>query len=209
MKLLVLGATGATGRQIVAQALERAHEVVAFVRNPGKLAISNDRLRVVTGSIPDDTRALTEAVRGQDAVVSALGVGNLLKSSDLISRSMRAIVPAMESQEVRRLLFVSAFGVGETRRDVPLLPRIAQRLLLADVFADKEAGEDYLRRSSLDWTLIHPAILTNGPKTAKYRVGERLELHGLPKISRADVADFVLSQLEDATYLRKEVLISN
>lgn len=209
MKLLVLGATGATGRQIVEQALERAHQVAAFVRDPGKLAIGNDRLRVITGSISDDTRALTEAVRGQNAVISALGVGNSLKSSDLISHSMRAIVPAMESQGVRRLLFVSAFGVGETRRDVPLLPRIAQRLLLADVFADKEAGEDYLRRSSLDWTLIHPAILTNGPRTAKYRVGERLELHGLPKISRADVADFVLSQIEDATYLRKGVLISD
>jgi len=209
MKILVLGATGATGRQIVEQALERAHQVAAFVRDPGKLAIGNDRLRVITGSISDDTRALTEAVRGQNAVISALGVGNSLKSSDLISRSMRAIVPAMESQGVRRLLFVSAFGVGETRRDVPLLPRIAQRLLLADVFADKEAGEDYLRRSSLDWTLIYPAILTNGPRTAKYRVGERLELHGLPKISRADVADFVLSQIEDATYLRKGVLISD
>jgi len=209
MKILVLGATGATGRQIVEQALERSHQVAAFVRDPGKLAIGNDRLRVITGSISDDTRALTEAVRGQNAVISALGVGNSLKSSDLISRSMRAIVPAMESQGVRRLLFVSAFGVGETRRDVPLLPRIAQRLLLADVFADKEAGEDYLRRSSLDWTLIYPAILTNGPRTAKYRVGERLELHGLPKISRADVADFVLSQIEDATYLRKGVLISD
>src|SRR3990172_3665194 len=112
MKILVLGATGATGRQIVEQALERSHQVAAFVRDPGKLAIGNDRLRVITGSISDDTRALTEAVRGQNAVISALGVGNSLKSSDLISRSMRAIVPAMESQRVRRLLFVSAFGVG-------------------------------------------------------------------------------------------------
>ena len=115
----------------------------------------------------------------------------------------------MESHGVRRLIFVSAFGVGETHRDVPLVPRIVQRLLLADVFADKKASEDDLRRSGLDWTLVYPVILTNGPRTAKYRVGERLDLHGLPKISRADVAHFVLSQLEDATYLRKGALISN
>ncbi|MBI5908346.1 MAG: SDR family oxidoreductase [Betaproteobacteria bacterium] len=209
MKLLVLGATGATGLQIVTQALERAHEVTAFVRDPDKLAISDRRLRVVTGNILDNARAVAEAVRGQDAVISALGVGNSRKSFNIISRSMRAIVPAMESHGVRRLIFVSAFGVGETRRDVPLVPRIVQRLLLADVFADKKASEDDLRRSGLDWTLVYPVILTNGPRTAKYLVGERLDLHGLPKISRADVADFVLSQLEDATYLRKGVLISD
>lgn len=209
MRLLILGATGATGQQIVTQALARANEVTAFVRNPARLTINNDRLRLVTGSVTDDSRALAEAVRGQDAVISALGVGNSLKSSNLISRSMRTIVPAMESEGVRRLIFVSALGVGDTRRDAPLLPRIMHRLLLADIFADKKSGEEYLRRSGLDWTLVYPALLTNGPRTGKYRVGERLNLHGLPKISRADVAEFVLSQLEDTRYLRKGAVISN
>ncbi len=209
MKVLVLGATGATGQQIVTQALEQAHEVTAFVRNPDRLTISKDRLRVITGSVTEASGALAEAVRGQDAVISALGVGNSLKSFNLISRSMPTIVAAMESQGVRRLIFVSAFGVGDTRRDVPLLPRVLQRLLLADVFADKMAGEEYLRRSGVDWTLIYPVILTNGPRTSKYWVGERLDLHGVPKISRADVAEFALLQLKKTTYLRKGVLISN
>ena len=163
---------------------------------------------MITGNVTDDTRVVAEAVRGQDAVISTLGVGNSLKSSNLISRSTRTIVNAMESQGVRRLIFVSAFGVGDTRHDAPLLPRIMSRLLLADIFADKKAGEDYLRRSALDWTLVYPVLLTNGPRTAKYRVGERLDLHGLPKISRADVAEFVLRQLEDTTYLGKVAVIS-
>jgi putative NADH-flavin reductase len=209
VKLLVLGATGATGRQIVTQALEQADEVTAFVRDPDKLTIAKDRLRLVTGSVTEASEALAGAVRGQDAVISALGLGNSLKSSNLISRSMPTIVAAMESQDVRRLIFVSACGVGETRRDVPLLPRILHRLLLADIFADKKAGEDYLRRSSLDWTIVYPVILTNGPRTSNYRAGERLELHGLPRISRADVAEFTLRQLHETTYVRKGVLISN
>jgi putative NADH-flavin reductase len=209
MKLLVLGATGATGRQIVTQALERAHEVTAFVRDPDKLTISKDRVRVVTGSVTEAGGAVAEAVRGQDAVISALGLGNSLKSSKLISRSMPTIIAAMESQGVRRLIFVSAFGVGDTRRDVPLPLRIMHRLLLADLFADKQAGEDYLRRSGLDWTLVYPVILTNGPRTSKYRAGEHLDLRGLPKISRADVAEFALRQLQEITYLGKVALISN
>lgn len=209
MKLLVLGATGATGQQIVTQALERAHEVTAFVRDPDKLTIGRDRVRVVTGSVTEAGGALAEAVRGQDAVISALGLGNSLKSSKLISRSMPMIVAAMESQGVRRLIFVSAFGVGDTRRDVPLPLRIMHRLLLADIFADKKAGEDHLRRSGLDWTLVYPVILTNGPRTSKYRAGERLDLRGLPKISRADVAEFALRQLQETTYLGKVALISN
>ena len=208
MKLLVFGATGATGQQVVTQALRRGHDLTVFVRNPARLAVSADRLRVVVGSVPDDADAIAAAVRGQDAVISALGVRSSLKSSGLISRSMRAIVPAMERNGVRRLIFTSAFGVGDTRRDAPFLPRIMYRLLLTDIFADKADGERYLRSSRLDWTLVYPVLLSNGPRTGKYRVGERLDLHGLPRVSRADVADFILTQLEDTSYIRKVAVIS-
>jgi putative NADH-flavin reductase len=107
------------------------------------------------------------------------------------------------------LVFTSAYGVGETWRDVPLVPRILMRLLFRDVYSDKRAGEDVLRGSDLDWTLVYPTTLTNGPRTGRYRVGERLTLRGVPKISRADLADFLLSQLEDRHFIRKGVLISN
>jgi len=208
MKLAVFGATGGTGQALIAQALEQGHEVVAFVRDPGKFTITDTRLRVVPGDITENASRVGEAIRGQDAVISALGRRNSFKSADLISRSMRAIVPAMEHQGVRRLIVVSAFGVGESYHYAPLIPRIMFRLLLGDIFADKKAGEDYVRQSSLDWTLVYPVLLTNGARTGKYRVGERLDLHGVPKISRADVADFVLTQLQDGTYRHRIALIS-
>ena len=209
MKLLVLGATGGTGREVVAQALAGGHEVTAFVRDTRKLAASDDRLGVLVGSTTDDHGALARAVRGHDAVVSALGRGRSFRSFGLIARSMRALVPAMESLGVKRLIVVSAHGVGDTSRDAPLLPRLMHRLLLADVFADKSAGEAYVRGSSLDWTLVYPVALTGGPRTGRYRVGERLALRGLlPRISRADVADFILRELASPAYLRKIAVIS-
>ena len=208
MKLVVFGATGGTGRLLVTQALQQGYEVVAFVRDPDKFTITNARLRVIRGDVTRDASSVTEAVRGQDAVISALGRRNSFKSAGLISRSMRAIVPAMEHQGVRRLIVVSAFGVGESYHYAPLIPRTLFRLLLGNIFADKKAGEDYVRQSSLDWTLVYPVLLTNGPRTGRSRVGERLDLHGVPKISRADVADFILTQLQDAAYRKKIVVIS-
>lgn len=208
MKLVVFGATGGTGRLIVEQALQQGHDVLAFVRDPDKLRITDARLHVVQGDAAEDTSRVTEAVRGQDVVISALGRRNSFKSANLISRSMRAIVPAMERQGVRRLIVVSAFGVGESYHYAPLIPRIMFRVLLGDIFADKKAGEDHVRQSGLNWTLVYPVLLTNGPRTGKYRAGERLDLHGVPKISRADVADFVLTQLQDDKFWRRIALIS-
>jgi putative NADH-flavin reductase len=109
---------------------------------------------------------------------------------------------------VRRLILVSAFGVGESRRDAPLIPRIMYRVLLGDIFADKKAAEDNVRRSNFDWTFVYPVLLTDGPMTGAYRVGERLELHGLPKISRADVAHFILTEVGKRAFVRKVAVIS-
>ena len=208
MRLLVFGATGATGQEIVTQGLRQGHELTVFVRNPAKMTLRDDRLRVVIGGVPEEADAISAAVRGQHVVISALGVGNSLKSGNFISRAMRAIVPTMEREAVRRLIFMSALGVGDTLRDAPLLPRIMYRMLLSDLFADKADAERYLRESTLDWTLVYPVLLSNGPRTGQYRVGERLSLRGLPMISRADVADFILKQIQDSTYLRKGAAIS-
>jgi putative NADH-flavin reductase len=209
MKLLVLGATGATGQQIVAQALEQGHDVTALVRDPGKLTARSERLRLITGSVPDQPQVVAEAVRGQDAVVSALGRGQSLKPGALIARSAPVIVSAMERQGVRRLIFVSALGVGATAGHLPIAMRVFQRLLLRAIAADKEIGEQVIRASNLDWTLVHPSGLTNRPKTGRYRSGEHLDLRGFPTIARADVAAFVLTQLRDPTYVRKTVTVSS
>jgi putative NADH-flavin reductase len=209
MKLLILGATGGTGRQLVAQALEHGHAVTVLVREPARLGTTDSNVRVVQGSLPGSEAALDAAMAGQDAVVSALGVGNGLKSRGLMAGAMPLVVEAMRRHRVPRLVCISAFGVGHTRADVPLGPRVAQRLLLADVFADKLASEHCVRASDLDWTLVYPSILTNGPRLLRYRAGERLPLRGFPSISRADVAAFSLAQLQAATFVRKGAMLSD
>jgi len=207
VKILVFGATGPSGRQLVQQALGQGHEITAFARNP--VALSADRrVRIVAGDTTRDAEMITAAMRGQDAVISTLGRRNTLRSDGLIARSMHLIVPAMEQACVRRLVVMSAFGVGESRRDAPLIPRIMYRVLLSGIFADKKAGEDEIRRSSLDWTIVYPVLLTDGPLTGSYRVGEHVELRGMPKISRADVAHFMLAEMKNRAFLRKVAVIS-
>ena len=209
--VLVLGATGGTGQQVVAQAIRLGHTVTALVRDPTRLStrgIPPERLRVLTGDLNDDGSALAAAMHGQDVVVSTLGVGKSFRSGGLIAQSMGRIIHGMAAQGLRRVLVTSAFGVGETYRDVPRVPRIFIRLLLGDIYRDKLAGEELLRRSILDWTVVCPTGLVDGPATGRYRVGERLALRGMPRIARADVAAFLLAQIEDPTFLRKQVLIS-
>ena len=208
MKLLVLGATGGTGLEVLRQGLAQGHDIAAFVRDPAKLQLADARLQVVAGTLPGDAAALEAALAGRDAVICSLGVRNAFKSGGLIEGAMRVLVPAMARAGVRRLLLLSANGVGETHRRSPLLPRILYRLLLSDIFADKAAGEAIVRASGLEWTIAYPTLLTNGPRTGRYRAGETLELSGMPKIARADVADFLLRELAAREFVRKGVVLS-
>ena len=207
-KLLVLGATGGTGRQIVSQALEAGHHVTAFVRNPDKMPIHHERLRVAAGDVPGGGPPLGDAVRGQDVVISALGRGRSFNPDSLMQRSMPSIINAMQANHVRRFILVSAMGVGDTSGDAPVLSRMFARLLLRGIYADKLAGEALIKRSDLEWTIVHPTLLTDGPLTRQYRSGEHIALRGLPKISRADTADFILKQVDDRSYVRKVVIVS-
>lgn len=209
MKLLVLGATGGTGLEVLRQGLARGHEITAFARDTAKLQLADARLRVVPGALPAGAAALEAALAGRDAVICSLGVRNAFKSGGLIEGATRVLVPAMQRAGVRRLLLVSANGVGETRARSPLLPRILYALLLRDIFADKAAGEAIVRASALEWTIAYPVLLTDGPRTGRYRAGEALELRGMPKIARADVADFLLRELEARAFVRKGVVLSN
>jgi putative NADH-flavin reductase len=195
MNVLVFGATGGLGREIVAQAKERGHAVTEFTR-------------AKHGDVTIDRGAVSSAIRGQDAVISALGRGNSFKSEQLMSRSMDIILPAMQREGVRRLIVTSAFGVGEQFYEAPLPARIFFRTLLRHIYADKEVADDFVRRSGLDWTIVCPTRLTDGPRSGSYRAGEHLELRGMPKISRADTADFIVKQLTDAVWLCKTVVVS-
>jgi putative NADH-flavin reductase len=203
MQLVVFGATGGTGRELVKQALGHAHSVRAFVRNPERLKLVHHRLEVVTGDV-HDAAAVGAAVAGQDAVLCALGV-NERKPNTILSDAMRTLVGAMATQGVRRLLFVSSLGVGDSAGQLgPLYNRILLPLLLKEIFADKETAEAVVRESPLDWTIVRPARLTDARLTGKYRSGPDAA-HGrwFPKIARADVADFMLNALERNLFVRE------
>lgn len=189
-------------------ALAKGYDVTAHVRDPQRLTVSSGGLRVITARIPEDGDALAAAIKGQDVVISTLGRGNSFRSENLFARAMPLVVREMAAAGVGRLILMSAYGVGITWRDVPTIPRLFSRTLLRGIYADKDIGEAHVLRSSLDWTIVYPPALTNKPATGRYRVGERLTLRGVPSIARADVAAFLVSQVEDRTYSRKGVLIA-
>ena len=207
-RVLVLGGTGGTGQHVIAQALQAGHTVTALVRDAARLGAVSSAVRVVKGDVTRDVQAVAAAVRNQDVVISTLGRGKSFKSGGLIAQSVPILVRALESHGPRRLIFTSAFGVGDSFAQLPLGPRIFIRLMLRDVYADKTAGETVLRGSGLDWTIVYPAGLNDGPATGVYRTGEHIPLKGFPTISRGNVAHFLLSQIDDTTYMRKAVLIA-
>lgn len=208
MRLFILGGTGGTGKQIVSQGLAAGHEVTVLARDRAKGGPDHPRLRVIVGDLQDGV-ALAGAMRGQEAVISALGRGDSFKSQHLIERAVPGIIAAMQAAGVTRLVFTSAIGVGDSIRDAPLLPRLFARTLLRGIYADKIAGDNLIRRSALDWTIVQPVQLTDGPLTGTYRSGERLALGGLPSISRADTAHFLLATVTDPTAIGKTLLVSN
>jgi putative NADH-flavin reductase len=208
-KLLLLGATGRTGRELLSQGLELGCVITALVRSTDGLPLEHERLRTVTGDATDGA-AMDEALDGQDAVLSALGPTSprsLLRCS-LMQETSRALVPSMKLHAVNRLVLLSALGVGASAAHAPPLLRIAFQTLLRQVGKDKAAGEELLRGTDIDWTFVYPPSLTDGPRTGTYRSGEALELRGLPRVSRGDVAEFMLAQLEQSSYSRKMAIVS-
>jgi len=208
VKLLVLGGTGGTGRHVVTQALDAAHEVTVLVRNRAQVGAQHERLRVVDGDVKN-IAALGDAMRGQDAVISAIGRGKSFKSENLIAESVPGIIATMQQHGVRRLVFTSALGVGDTYRDSPLVPKIFFRTLLRGIYADKLIGDQLIRNSQLDWTIVQPAVLTDGPLTGHYRVGEHLPLAGINKVSRADTAHFMVDRIGDRSTFGKTLILAD
>jgi putative NADH-flavin reductase len=201
MQLLVFGATGGTGRELVEQALAQGHEVTAYVRNPAKLgAIMHARLQVIRGDVLD-AAAVEQAVPGHDAVVCAIGAG--AGRTSLRDDGTRNIVRAMQKTGVRRLICQSSMGIGDSRANLGFLTKyVIVPLFLRHAFADHERQEAVVKESDLDWTIVRPPYLKDGPRTEAYRHGFPSTDTGIQgKISRADVADFMLKQLATDTYL--------
>ena len=205
MNLLIFGATGETGRQLVKQALNQGHTVTGFSRHAGDLTADFPEMQAIAGDVADRAR-VDQAVQGQDAVLSALGSSSLKRNPALV-QGVENIVEAMEHHQVRRLVYQSSLGVGDSRKRVGFLIRyIIIPLVLRNAIADHEEKERIIKQSQLDWVIVRPAGLRNEPLTGEYRTGEDIEFGA--RISRADVADFMLKQLTDDTYLKQTPGIS-
>lgn len=211
VKLLVFGANGRTGRQLLAQGLDAGHEMTAFIRPRATAPDPYPRLRVATGEVTADQDAVRAAVEGQDAVLTAFGSPTTwhgLLSPALTVTAMPLIVQAMRDTGVSRIVHLSAHGVGDTADQAPAVYWAVYKAL-GPMFADKAAGEEILRTSGLDWTLVYPVMLVGGPLTGRYRTGERLPLRGIPRISRADVAHFMLHETTRPAHLHTTVQLAN
>jgi len=206
MKLAIFGATGGTGIELVKQALERGHAVTAFVRNPARLADMGDNLTFVSGDI-HDLASVERCIQGQDAVVCALGARDL-KGSKIRTEGTVNIINAMKKHNVKRLLVISAMGVGESWNSLSLINKFFFAALMKSTRKDHEGQEAAVKASGLEWTIIRPSGLTNEPRTGVYNVGENIHSK-TSQIARADVADLTLNELENRSLIGKAVTITN
>lgn len=217
MNLAIFGATGATGRCLVEQALEQGHHVTACARNPAAVSIQHAQLSVVSGDVFQPTD-VAHAVAHQEAILWTIGGHDRLRMAlsghprvpGLCTLGTQNVLAAMEQHGVSRLICLSAWGVGDSKGRVPVLFRkLLFPLLVQEEYAEKEAQEQLIRQSSFDWTIVRPSRLTNGPRTGRYRLQPSLEFALSAHISRADVADCLLRQLTELTFRRTIVEISS
>lgn len=208
MKLVVLGATGGTGLEIVTQAIEHGHEVTALVRNPERLKTFRNGISVIRGNLLKSAE-LERAMEGHDAILSAFGPRYPVSKSetDLLERFAVALTNAMRQAGVKRVAIES---VAFLFKDAIVPPAyFLGRLFFRETVADAAAMEQIIATSGLDWTIVRPPRLTNKPRTGNYRVREGHLPHFGFTISRADVADFMIGTVEKYTSIRAVVGVCN
>jgi len=203
MKLLILGGTGSTGHHLVQQALEAGHSVAALARDPRKVT---EPIEVIEGDATDAS-TVAGAARGRDAIVSALGSSNSLKGG-IMMRAVPVLLAAMQQNGVKRLILQSSFGVAESFDEATAIQKFFFHTLLRSIYADKAKADAMIEASPLEWTIVRPVRLTNGPRTGKYRVSERFDARGPKSVSRADVADFMIRELTEREWIRKIAVIA-
>ena len=206
LRLFILGATGGIGRQLVDQALERHHRVTAFVRSPRKLGGARDGSTAIQGDV-FDADAISAALAGHDAVLSTLGPPGPSRNT-ITSDAARTTVAAMQTAGVCRLLVV---GVAALFPDIGMFGRMLRNTLLRNVADDSAEMESVVKASSLEWTIVRPPRLTNAPRTEHYEVADDHLPFGAganATVSRADVAHFMLDEVEQPGHLRRIVGIA-
>ena len=216
MRILLLGATGRTGKLLLEQALARGHIVHALVRDKRKISIERFNLLLFEGT-PSDSFALEKAIQGCEAIVSALNISRksefpwagLRTPKDFLSTTMSHVVALAKQTNIRRVVFISAWGVFETKKDLPAWFRwLLNNSSLRYQYADHERQEAVVANSNLDWTAVRPVFLTNSKTPKEVFVSEDNKPKPHLYISRANLAAFMLAVLEKNLYLCQAPVIS-
>lgn len=208
MKLAIFGGTGKTGQHLIQQALDQGHEVVALVRTPSRVTTHHPQLKIIQGNIAD-ADCIADVVQGVDAVISVLGPSNN-KPEYTISRGMDNILMAMQKHNLCRIIISAGVGVREPQDRPKLIDRVFGLLLNVlskNVVTDMKQVVHKVQTSDRDWTVVRVPMLTDQPAQATLVVGYVCDIHS--RISRADMAAFILEQLNDNRYLKLSPAISN
>jgi len=216
MKIVVIGANGATGRLVVDEALARGHEVVAFVRDAAQVTRTDARLTVAQGDALDPV-SVTAALEGADAVISAIGPsrkGGSRKGGSkqrdkgpFYAPAARVALDAMAARGVKRLAVISSQGVGEEPLQGLALPLRAFRLVVGRVMDDMRQMELLIEASDTEWTITRPGGLTSKPKGG-YIVCPGNSLRGHGSTPRADLAEVLLLAVTEERWLRQKVIVA-
>lgn len=198
MKVLIIGASKGVGLETTRQAVAAGYEVRAMARSAGAMALSSPRLEKFDGDalVEADVRA---GLAGVDAVIMTLGIGlgDLVRPVHLFSEATRAVLNGMNDQPARRLICVTGFGAGDSEQSIHCLQRVPFQIVFGRAYDDKTREEQMIRSSGLDWTILRPGVLTPGARTGRYKVlRDRSEWRN-GVISRSDLADFLVRQLDD------------
>ena len=205
--VLIFGATGGTGKLLVKEALKIGHSVTAFLRSPEKLAIRNNNLKIYKGDVLNYNDVL-DAVTNQEVIFCALGMPASDKST-LRKDGTANIVNAMKEKNIKRFICQTSLGFGDSKELLPWhMKYIIVPFILKNAFKDHELQEEVIEITDLNWTIVRPGNMTNGKMTGIYKHGFRPTEKIKLKISRADVAHFMLNQIDNNKYLRKKVGIS-
>lgn len=207
MKLAIFGATGGTGRQLIEQGLAAGHEITALARTPAKLGLQNPHLTLVEGNVLNADQVMATVV-GAEVVLSALGTSNE-NPDGMLPNGMKNILQAMKQHRVKRLIAISSLGVGDSKDQIPLAFKIAIQAipLLKKSLRELDQMETIIQQSGLEWIVVRPGSLTNDPATGNYKFGTDPKIKP-GRISRADVAAFMLKQMTDNTFLHKAPAIT-
>lgn len=204
MKLMVFGATGGVGSEVVKQALERGYGVSAFVRSPGKLTLSHENLTVIEGDVLNAT-FVAESLAGHDAAICALG--GAMSKDHFLSTATGIIVEGLEQQGIKRFIVNSTMGVGDSSSQLSLAAKVFVKTVIRAAVAEHARQEERVKASSLDWTIVRPGGLGNGEKTESYKTSSNPQETLSGTVARADVAHFMLELLDSVDAYRKAISI--